>query len=85
VNEPRSSGGRGGLDALAVAITFCALGAGLFLAFVGIDGWAVKTFARPVLASALIAVVDVALLALAVALAPALSALIRRLVGLGRA
>ena len=82
MGETKSSDPRGPLDALAVAITLAALGAGLYTAFVCLDGWAVRTFARPLMASALIAVIDLALLGVAVALAPALSAAIRALGGL---
>jgi hypothetical protein len=77
ISEPRRAP-----DAVAIAVTLAVLGAGLYAAFVSIDGWAVRTFARPILASALIAVLDVALLGVAVALAPALSAAIRGLVSL---
>ena len=76
--ETKNSESRRALDAIAVAVTLTVLGAGLYAAFVCLDGWAVRSFARPSLASALLAVLDVALLGLAVALAPALSAVIRR-------
>jgi len=79
VDETKNSEPRRAPDAIAVAVTLAVLGAGLYAAFVCLDGWAVRSFARPNLASALLAVLDVALLGLAVSLAPALSAAIRRL------
>jgi hypothetical protein len=72
----------------AAAIAIVALGAGLYLACRAVDAWAAFAFAQPILASALVAAIDLALLLLAIALAPALSAAVwiplRRLLRIGR-
>ena len=61
---------------LSALISLVLLGIGLFFLFVAVDGWAVTTFARHILAAALIAAIDVVLFFLAIALAPSLSWLI---------
>jgi hypothetical protein len=54
-------------------LTFISLGGVLFSVFLNLNIWAVATFARPILASALLAVCDVAVFFVALALAPPVS------------
>ena len=63
----------GGSKHLATVVSLIILGMGLCFLFFTVDAWAVKAFARPILASALIAVIDVAVFLVAIALAPSLS------------
>jgi hypothetical protein len=67
------------LDVVATIVACILLAAGLFAAFLRLDGWAASNFARPLLASALLAVADLALFLVAIALAPLLSSLLRKL------
>ena len=46
-------------EQLTTLISLILLGIGLYFLFVTVDAWAVKTFARPILAAALIAAVDI--------------------------
>ena len=70
---------RGLVGVISAASAIAALGFCLVIAFWQIDAWATRTFARPQLAAALIAILDLALFAVAIALAPALSELFRRI------
>ena len=79
MDGPNSEKGRDPVGAVCAAIAVAALGLGLVIAFLWIDGWAMRTFARPPLAAALIAVLDLALFAAAISLAPALSEALRRI------
>lgn len=65
----------------ASAAALVALGAVLLGLFDKLDSWAAISFARPVMASALVAVVEAAAMAAALCLAPALSKLVRRSLG----
>jgi hypothetical protein len=76
VRNKRSS--RDVLGAVSAVLALAILGGGLFVAFARLDTWAMGTFARPSLAAALIAVVDVLLLLVAIALAPLLSEILRK-------
>ena len=72
------NGGAGRADARSRAAAWAAVAAlafGLWLAFGAIDAWAGLTFARPALGSALVAAIDLVLLAIAFAAAPLVSRL----------
>jgi hypothetical protein len=68
-------------DIIAIAVTLALLCAGLLGLFNAIDSWATLSFARPVMASALVAVVDAALMVSALCLAPLVSKLVRLSIG----
>jgi len=65
----------------AVVVTFGLLAAGLWLAFAELAEWAAGAFARPLMGAALVAVIELGLLVLALALASPLSFGVRRLLG----
>jgi hypothetical protein len=66
------------VENVAAAISVIALVGACYWSAVRVNAWAQTAFARPILASCLIAVIDVALILLALALAPPLSWLIAR-------
>jgi hypothetical protein len=68
------------VDNVAVAISTIALVGALYLLAVGINAWAQTSFARPILASCLITVIDLALFLVALALAPPISWLVARVI-----
>jgi hypothetical protein len=79
VRGERCERGAGGARPSAVISAWVAtavLAGGLYVSFAMIDAWAGFVFARPMLASALVAAVDVALFAVAAAAAPLLSRLL---------
>lgn len=73
---------RGGIAATAGALAL--LLAGAYLACREIDAWAATAFARPALASALLAARDLAVLLVALCLAPPISALLHLPLDAGR-
>ncbi|MCP4604838.1 MAG: hypothetical protein GY847_30685 [Proteobacteria bacterium] len=68
-------------DSISIALTFAILGTGLYVVFAFLDKWAAYAFARPILASALIAVCDIGLFVLALSFAPIISRAFRHLLG----
>lgn len=68
-------------DIVAIIVTLSALAGALFFTFRVVNAWAAGAFARPAMGSALVAVIELGLLLLALALAPAGSRLIRLLLG----
>jgi len=74
----RVESGAGRADVRSRAAAWAAVAAlafGLWIAFCAVDAWAGFTFAQPALGSALVAVIDLALFAIAFAAAPLLSRL----------
>ena len=68
---------RNAKDITAVVLTWTVMVLTLFFSFASLNEWAVASFARPILASALLAAIDTGLFILALALAPLLSRVIR--------
>ncbi len=66
-------------DRVAVALALLLPGALVIPIFMALHDWGSTAFAKPALASALLTVVETAVLLAAVAVAPALAALLRRL------
>ena len=66
---------------IASILTLIPLWAGLFAIFAIVDIWAAKAFAQPIMGSALVGVIEVAIFLLAVGLASPLSKLIGMLLG----
>ena len=73
---------REGAGRAASVLTALAAAAGLYLAFVELSTWARTVFARSLLASCLLAVLELALFLLAAALAPTVSLLVVKAMGL---
>lgn len=69
-------------DRVAAGVALLALAVAVIRIFVALHDWAAGSFARPALASALLAVVQMAILLVALAIAPALAKLVRRALGL---
>ncbi len=68
-------------DSASIALTFAVLGAALLIVFIALDRWAAYSFARPILASLLVAVCDMVLFVLALSLAPVISRAFQRILG----
>jgi hypothetical protein len=66
---------------VARATTLCLIGGAAFAAFFHLDRWAAFAFARPLMGSALVAVLELGIVLVAIMLAPAVSMVVELALG----